>query len=147
MKNTGTLIGVACCIIVIGLITTKSVFAGTRIEIHSGGIHLSHNYKRSYYGKNYGRGYKRHYNYGNHYSYGYRNKPYRHSYRYNSYRNHYDRPYIKYGGNYYKQAKSCHPVSKYTYDDYGDRHKIGGTMCYDRYGEGYVVEGSRYQIW
>ncbi len=40
----------------------------------------------------------------------------------------------------------CHPVHKYTYDNYGYRAKVGGTMCYDEYGRAYVVPGSRYLI-
>ena len=32
------------------------------------------------------------------------------------------------------------------YDEYGDPHRIAGTMCYDQYGTGSVVEGSRYHL-
>ena len=55
--------------------------------------------------------------------------------------------------NYYEQQRShrdyrsnCHPVHKYTYDNYGYRAKVGGTMYYDEYGQAYVVPGSRYLI-
>ena len=41
---------------------------------------------------------------------------------------------------------NCHSVSKWAYDDYGQKLKIGGTMCYDAYGQAYVVPGSRYLI-
>ena len=40
----------------------------------------------------------------------------------------------------------CHAVSKWGYDNYGQKAKISGTMCYDVYGQGYVVPGSRYII-
>lgn len=97
-------------------------------DSHYGGSYRKHRhkYKRRYYGGRYGygTGYKGSYGFGIYYG----------------------RPYSDIGG-YYNNRKSCHPVSKYTYDDYGNRHKIGGTMCYDKYGEGYIVEGSRYKIW
>ena len=59
MKNLGVLTALACCIVVISLITTKSVFAAARGGIHSSGINHGHNYKRGYYGKKHRRGYKR----------------------------------------------------------------------------------------
>ena len=40
----------------------------------------------------------------------------------------------------------CTPVSKIGYDGYGRAIRIGGTMCFDGYGAGYVVPGSRYVI-
>ncbi len=39
----------------------------------------------------------------------------------------------------------CHAVSKIGYDD-GREARIGGTRCYDEYGEAYIVPGSRYVI-
>ncbi len=42
-------------------------------------------------------------------------------------------------------TRACHKVSKTGYWR-GEHARIGGTMCYDRYGNGYVVEGSRYLI-
>ena len=65
------------------------------------------------------------------YEYGYSRR--RHHRRHRHYSEHY--------GSY-----DCHPVSKYGYDRYGYRIKIGGTMCYDDYGHAYVVPGSRYTI-
>ena len=41
---------------------------------------------------------------------------------------------------------ACHPVVGKGADHFGRRAKFGGTMCYDRYGYGYVVAGSRYVI-
>ena len=43
-------------------------------------------------------------------------------------------------------GRTCHTVSKTGYDGYGRKAKIGGTMCYDSYGNSYVVKGSRYVI-
>jgi len=40
----------------------------------------------------------------------------------------------------------CHPVVGYGHDHFGRRAEFGGTMCYDRFGRGYVVPGSRYLI-
>ncbi len=52
-----------------------------------------------------------------------------------------------YNNNHYRQyQKSCHPVSKTVTDRHGRYQDIGGTMCYDRAGRGYVVSGSRYHI-
>ena len=45
-----------------------------------------------------------------------------------------------------KGALGCHPVSKWVTDHYGNHTKVGGTMCYDHYGQGYVIPGSRYLI-
>ncbi|MFQ5533200.1 MAG: hypothetical protein ACE5EM_00050 [Sphingomonadales bacterium] len=49
-------------------------------------------------------------------------------------------------GSGHHPAPACHPVSKPGYDHHGRRIRIGGTMCYDRHGEPYVVQGSRYII-
>ena len=56
----------------------------------------------------------------------------------------YPGPYGRHGG--YKPAhRECHGVVKKGYFN-GRYAKIGGTKCYDHYGRGYVVEGSRYVI-
>ncbi len=49
------------------------------------------------------------------------------------------------GGYDYGGGTACHPVSKDGYSR-GRHARIGGTMCYDHYGQGYVVRGSRYVI-
>ena len=49
-------------------------------------------------------------------------------------------------GYHHGSARSCHPVHKWVTDHYGRQSQIGGTMCYDAYGNGYVVPGSRYVI-
>jgi len=41
---------------------------------------------------------------------------------------------------------ACHPVVGHGRDHFGRRAKFGGTMCYDRFGAGYVVAGSRHVI-
>jgi len=40
----------------------------------------------------------------------------------------------------------CHQVQKFIPDGYGGGTNVGGTMCYDHYGNGYVVPGSRFVI-
>lgn len=42
-------------------------------------------------------------------------------------------------------SRACHPVYKRG-QWHGRPAKVGGTMCYNRHGEGYVVTGSRYLI-
>ena len=57
------------------------------------------------------------------------------------------------GGNgYHQQAyqtrggnSGCHPVNKYGHWN-GRSARVGGTMCYNSHGAGYVVSGSRYLI-
>ena len=46
---------------------------------------------------------------------------------------------------YHGGGYDCHPVKKKGYF-HGRPAKIGGTMCYDRYGNGYIAKGSRYVI-
>lgn len=40
----------------------------------------------------------------------------------------------------------CHQAQIFVPDGYGGGTNIGGTMCYDRYGNGYLVPGSRFVI-
>jgi len=56
------------------------------------------------------------------------------------------RTYRGYGVAAYRDDgyRSCRTVSKMGYDAYGNAARIGGTMCYDDYGQGYIVPGSRY---
>ncbi len=50
-----------------------------------------------------------------------------------------------YSGNSYNYSgRDCRKVHKYRYDSYGSKTRISGTMCYDDYGNQYVVPGSRY---
>lgn len=53
----------------------------------------------------------------------------------------------RHGGHdrYSRYHRGCRKVSKHGYY-HGREAKIGGTMCYDRYGEPYIVQGSRYVI-
>lgn len=46
----------------------------------------------------------------------------------------------------YQRAWGCHPVVKIGYDRFGRRAKLGATMCYDAYGEAFIVPGSRHII-
>ena len=52
-------------------------------------------------------------------------------------------PYYNGGPQY--AHRDCHRVVKKGYFN-GRYAKIGGTQCYDRYGNAYIVEGSRYPI-
>jgi alpha-L-fucosidase len=146
MKNTGILTAFICCTIIAGLTISKSAAAGVSIGIsYSGG---GHGY-RDYYGyENHGRHARKQHqdDYKGHY---YKYEPYRHNYRYDNYQHGYRRSYLEHRGIYNRPRwqNPCREVSKYSNDEYGHRHKIGGMMCFDRYGEGYVVEGSRYYIW
>lgn len=105
---------------------------------HSGpSSHQNHRYGNHYYAPKqaYGYGYRsgRHSSgyYGgfSHYRGGYSNAYPRHSYRY--------------GTDYTDRA--CQKVSKIVTEN-GYSHRVGGTMCYDRYGESYIVPGSRYSM-
>ena len=82
--------------------------------------HSAHRYSYKPYSSY---GYKRH---------NYQSKHYNNNYQYNRYNNHHSQ-------------KACHPVTKIVTDHYGRYQSIGGTMCYDNYGQGYVVTGSRYR--
>ncbi|MCG8544448.1 MAG: hypothetical protein MJE12_09590 [Alphaproteobacteria bacterium] len=61
-------------------------------------------------------------------------------------------PVVRYGwapvhrSRYYYHPPHCHPVSKTGYTRNGRKVKFGGTMCYDKYGYGYIVNGSRHII-
>ena len=37
-------------------------------------------------------------------------------------------------------TKACHPVTKLITDIYGYYHSVSTTMCYDRFGRGYIVD-------
>ena len=41
--------------------------------------------------------------------------------------------------------RPCHSTYKHGYA-HGRQAKIGGTMCYDNYGNAYIVAGRRYVI-
>ena len=50
-----------------------------------------------------------------------------------------------YAGNaYHYSGRDCRKVHKYRYASYGTKTRISGTMCYDDYGNPYIVPGSRY---
>ncbi len=50
-----------------------------------------------------------------------------------------------YNGGYQAGPRDCHGVVKDGYF-HGRYAKIGGTLCYDHRGSGYIVEGTRYLI-
>ncbi len=84
------------------------------------------------------------YNYDHHYSYGH-NYSYGNSYNYRQPNYYQSRSHNNYN-NTSSYSKPCHQVSKTIVNDYGEYQRIGGTMCYDSYGQAYVVKGSRYLI-
>ncbi len=43
-------------------------------------------------------------------------------------------------------SAGCRAVIKYGFDRFGRRAKIGGTMCFDRYGNSYILSHSRHVI-
>ncbi|NIA71157.1 hypothetical protein HBA54_21390 [Pelagibius litoralis] len=45
----------------------------------------------------------------------------------------------------YAVRRACHDVTKVGYR-HGEKALIGGVMCYDGHGRGYIVKGSRYVI-
>ena len=54
-------------------------------------------------------------------------------------------PIVHYGPNHDQYARKCHGVVTDGYFN-GRYAKVGGTMCYDRAGNGYIVDGSRYLV-
>ena len=98
----------------------------------SGYWYKGHRGHKGYYGK------KRYKGYGHKRGYGHKGG-YGHKAYYGK------KHYGGHGHGHGHYRKACHPVYKYGYHN-GYRAKIGGTMCYDRYGNGYVVRGSRYVI-
>jgi hypothetical protein len=52
------------------------------------------------------------------------------------------RPVISHG----LVAAPCQPVIGHGFDQFGRRAKVGATMCYDRFGNGYVLSGSEHII-
>jgi len=127
--------------------------AGDRFG-HQGGhgsYGKSHAYHGGHGGKHaYKKGYRRGYAQG-------RKQAYWHGHRYNhSYWRKYGHPGVTvYGWKPYghwsgytqfRIDSSCHPVIGTGRDHFGRRAEFGGTMCYDRFGRGYVVADSRYVI-
>lgn len=139
MKRLITLFALSLGVLFTVLLPIQTASAGAYGGHHGYGHHGGyygggHGHHGRHYGGGYG--YSNHH-YGNHYysqpSY---SQGYGHFGNYATYPAH----------NYSHQARPCQQVSKYTYDEYGNAHKIAGTMCYDNYGQGYVVDGSRYEV-
>lgn len=129
--------------VIVGLFATAGATQG--LAGGYGHRHHGHHYGHKQYGHHFG--YKRHHyghkrrHHGDHalglvllpfaYLFGYAQGQYDSAPHYGSYRRH---------------ARGCHFVTKVGYDEYGRRAKFGGTMCYDSYGEPYIVPGSRHII-
>ncbi len=134
---------------------------GGRVKLHKGGgrVKLHKGGRRAKLHKGGGRAYRRGhraYRGGNYYAglfgslLGYR--PYYARGAYYAPRRRAYVPRFRPDRRYYKPSahrgygRACHTVSKIGYGDYGRKAKIGGTMCYDSYGNSYIVKGSRYVI-
>lgn len=90
-----------------------------------------------------------HYNHKRHSSAKYYSYNYGHSRSY--YSKHYARPSYQSNiqhnySNRSTYSKSCHPVSKTIINEYSEYQKISGTMCYNTYGQAYIVPGSRFRL-
>ena len=63
-----------------------------------------------------------------------------------------DAPVVRFGwapiyrSGYRYNPNHCHPVSKKGYTRNGRKVKFGGTMCYDKHGHGFILNGSRHII-
>ncbi len=115
-----------------------------------GGKHWhDHGHKHGHYKKKHK---KKRYKHGHGHGHGHY-KHHNHKHDYGNYRDsdHYPWRYDKRG--YKRHVKvhrfhggyDCHPVKKKGYF-HGRPAKVGGTMCYDRYGNAYIAKGSRYVI-
>lgn len=89
---------------------------------------------------------------GNYGHYGHGQHRYGHSgyghyarkHHYYPYSRSYSRHSSRHSSRHYNRGRDCHSVYKHQKDEYGSKAKINGTKCYDEYGNGYVVPGSRY---
>ena len=120
-------------LILLGLISLPVAAGGYSITLGYGGHNNNHSYGHHYPSKHYNHGYSKHnsYRYKQH--------------RYPDYQQRNHNSYNAYG-NRSSYTKPCHQTSKIVVDGYGRYQKIGGTMCYNSYGQGYIVSGSRYKI-
>jgi hypothetical protein len=124
MKQIDKSIILILSILILGFTFSASATADTRL--HFNGLHIALGGDRNHYKYNHG---------------------YNHRYpKYKAQSHHQRHSSHTYGHDYSNYRKPCHQVSKIYHDEYGDPHRISGTMCYDRYGTGYVVEGSRYHL-
>ena len=123
---------VLSCFLFLAFLSSPIYADGLTLGYNSG--HNKHHYNRhhpsAHYNYNYGYGHQNAYNY----------QQYNHPYY--QQRNHNNNTYSRNRA----YTKPCHQVSKTVIDDYGDYHKVGGTMCYDKYGQPYIVSGSRFRI-
>ncbi len=140
-------------LILASLATASLVFAAAANASGYGGHGgSSHSYGHSYGGGYGGNQHGSHRNYS--YSYAYRHRPRNYGHKtHHGYNSHYGSShsyggahggYVNRGhGGYY--SGGCKSVYKIDYWN-GHKARIGGTQCYDHYGNPYVVLGSRYVI-
>ena len=75
---------------------------------------------------------------------------YTHKFRHHHLKSRHDRRARRYNRRNYRSPVSvhgggrCHPTEKIVYGHDGRRIRVGGTMCYDRYGNPYITGGSRH---
>lgn len=141
-------------IIAIGLflISTSAVATdyrhrgGLSISIGSQHNHVGHGYTT---GKHHSKKYLNHLKNKSRYQYSYKPRSnYKHR-RDNYYSGHkywgYQQP--NHFHNRYKRhavKKACHPVTRVNTDKHGKYHGTAATMCYDMYGDAYIMSGRRY---
>lgn len=99
---------------------SSSITFGYNSQYSGPTVHFTYSNQRKYH-------HQRYYSYTPYSTRSYGNN---HSYHRHSYNNHY--------------RKACHPVSKTIIDHYGQHKYVSGTQCYNRYGQPYIVRGSRF---
>lgn len=112
---------------------------------HKGGGHYSGGNKRHGKGHGYTSGYGNGHNKGH--NKGYNGKSHKrkgHNSGGHYGKGHHGNSYYT-GYNQYGYGRNCHQVSKKS-RWHGRKARVGATKCYDSYGNGYIVEGSRYLI-
>ena len=163
MKKTGALFLNIIGVFVFLLTFSSSVTAA--VQLHSNNLHIGfdshrnqnhyrhnkyygHNKRNNYYSNHRKHHYQKHNVYG-HYNSHNNSRHNNHSYpNHIYYRNHrrFTSSHRRYNQSYSSYRKPCHQVSKVYYDEDGVPHNTTGTMCYDQYGEAYIVSGSRYRL-
>jgi len=128
------------------LISTSAVATGYR---HHGGLsfsfgshgnHIRYNYNNHHFDKYAGKHYRHHYSPRPYTFYKYRAQP-RHGHKPFSYYS-FSHRHPSYHQNRYQKdivKKSCHPVTKVIVGRHGRYHGRAGTMCYDKFGDAYIV--------
>lgn len=157
MKRYSRSIFILMSAALIALLPLSASFAGkvhSQISLQFGPLHgpvYSHD-KPKYHASGHYKHHKKYKQYGKHHKY--RHKHRRHYWKHKHYKHgHYGgyakKPYYKdysYGHAYgYGGGYDCHKTSKIGHW-HGRKAIIGGTLCYNQYGEAYIVPNSHYLI-